>query len=56
MAFPVLWDGRGAAVRAFRAPATSYVVVLDAAGRVVYTGIGADQDIEMALALVARDL
>lgn len=50
----VLWDGNGAAVRAFQAPATSYVVVLDAQGRVAYTGIGPDQDIETALARVAR--
>ena len=42
----VLWDGKGAAVRAFHAPTTSYVVVLDAAGKVVYTGTGAEQDIE----------
>jgi thiol-disulfide isomerase/thioredoxin len=41
----VLWDGRGEAVRAFRAPTTSYVVILDAAGRVVYTGTGGDQDV-----------
>lgn len=40
----VLWDGNGAAVRAFQAPTTSYVVVLDAAGKVVYTGVGAEQD------------
>jgi len=50
----VLWDGDGAAVRAFQAPATSYVVLLDAQGRVVYTGVGPDQDLETALARVAR--
>lgn len=44
--FPVLWDGNGAAVRAFQAPGTSYVVMLDAKGKVVYTGYGGDQDIE----------
>jgi thiol-disulfide isomerase/thioredoxin len=44
----VLFDGRGRAARAFRAPSTSYIVALDAAGRVVYTGIGADQDIAAA--------
>jgi thiol-disulfide isomerase/thioredoxin len=44
----VLWDGRGAAVRAFQTPSTSYVVVLDAGGRVVYTGLGEDQDLEAA--------
>lgn len=42
----VLWDGKGAAVRAFEAPTTSYVVVLDASGKVVYTGVGEDQDVE----------
>jgi cytochrome c biogenesis protein CcmG/thiol:disulfide interchange protein DsbE len=49
MPFTFLWDAKGAAVRAFQAPATSYVAVLDARGRVVYTGIGEDQDIEAAL-------
>jgi len=50
----VLWDSNGAAVRAFQAPATSYVVVLDAQGRVAYTGIGPDQDLEAAVGRVAR--
>lgn len=45
MPFTVLWDGRGRATRAFEAPTTSYVVVLDADGKVVYTGTGGDQDI-----------
>jgi peroxiredoxin len=54
MPFTFLWDGNGAAVRAFRAPATSYVAVLDAKGRVVYTGIGSDQDIESALRKAVR--
>lgn len=49
MPFTLLWDARGAAVRAFQAPSTSYVAVLDAKGKVVYTGVGADQDIEAAL-------
>lgn len=49
MPFTFLWDGNGAAVRAFQAPSTSYVAVLDAKGRVVYTGVGADQDIDGAL-------
>jgi len=49
MPFTFLWDANGAAVRAFQAPATSYVAVLDAKGRVVYTGVGADQEIESAL-------
>jgi thiol-disulfide isomerase/thioredoxin len=49
MPFTFLWDGNGAAVRAFLAPSTSYVAVLDAKGKVVYTGVGADQDIDAAL-------
>ena len=47
----VLFDGAGRAVRAFRAPATSFVVALDARGRVVYTGVGPDQDLAGAAAL-----
>ncbi|MCK5650156.1 MAG: TlpA family protein disulfide reductase [Gemmatimonadetes bacterium] len=45
----MLWDGDGNAVRAFSAPSTSYVVVLDADGRVVYTGAGDSQDLVAAL-------
>jgi len=41
----VLFDARGAATRAYRAPTTSYVVLLDASGRVAYTGQGGDQDL-----------
>ena len=47
---PVLFDGRGRATRAFLAPSTSYIVALDAKGRVVYTGVGEDQDIAAAAA------
>lgn len=46
----VLFDARGRATRAFQAPTTSYIVVLDARGRVVYTGVGSDQDIAAAAA------
>ncbi|HXF96410.1 MAG TPA: TlpA disulfide reductase family protein [Gemmatimonadales bacterium] len=49
MPFTILWDGEGRAVRTFQAPTTSYVVVLDAAGKVVYTGAGAGQDVMAAL-------
>ena len=48
-AFPFLWDANGAAVRAFQAPSTSYIVVLDAQGKVVYTGLGDEQNIGAAL-------
>ena len=40
-----LYDKKGAAVRAYSAPTTSYVVIVDAAGRVAYTGTGGGQDL-----------
>jgi thiol-disulfide isomerase/thioredoxin len=43
------YDTEGKAAGAFDAPATSYVVILDKAGRVVYTGLGGKQDLESAL-------
>ena len=54
MPFRVLWDTNGNAVRAFQAPSTSYVVTVDAAGRVRYTGAGEDQDIEAAVRAALR--
>jgi hypothetical protein len=47
--FTYYYDYRGAAVRAFEAPATGVVFALDAGGRVVYAGAGADQDIDAAV-------
>jgi thiol-disulfide isomerase/thioredoxin len=44
-----LYDLDGKAAGAFDAPATSYVVVLDKSGKVVYTGLGGKQDLEAAL-------
>jgi thiol-disulfide isomerase/thioredoxin len=44
-----LFDRKGEASGAYDAPATSYVVVLDAAGKVVYTGLGGKQDLESAI-------
>ena len=48
--FTHLYDRRGDAVAAYDVPATSYVVVLDKAGKVVYTGLGGKQAIDAALA------
>ena len=50
--YPYLWDGQGAAVRAYKAPTTSVVVLLDADGKVVYTGVGPEQDLEAAVGKV----
>jgi len=43
------YDTQGKAAGAFDAPATSYVVVIDRTGRVVYTGLGGTQNLEAAL-------
>lgn len=45
----VLYDAKGAAVRAFQAPTTSYIAILDAQGKVRYTGVGEDQPLLDAL-------
>jgi thiol-disulfide isomerase/thioredoxin len=44
-----LYDRRGNATGAYDVPATSYIVVLDRAGKVVYTGLGGDQKLEAAV-------
>jgi thiol-disulfide isomerase/thioredoxin len=48
----VLWDARGDAVRAFEAPGTGFIVILDGDGRVAYKGTGADQNLDAALARI----
>jgi len=45
-----VFDANGSAAEGFDAPATSYVVILDRKGRVVYTGLGGKQDLDAALA------
>lgn len=56
LGYPHLYDARGEAVRAYKAATTSIVVLLDAQGRVVYTGVGDDQDLEAAVrALMAGE-
>lgn len=54
MPYPYLWDEDGRAVRAFQAPTTSFLVTLNRAGQVVYTGVGADQDLDLALTRATR--
>jgi thiol-disulfide isomerase/thioredoxin len=48
----MLWDTRGRFTRAFDAPGTGYVVILEGDGRVAYSGTGADQDLRAALARI----
>jgi thiol-disulfide isomerase/thioredoxin len=45
----VVFDATGAATDAYAAPATSYVVVVDRSGKIVYTGLGGDQKLEAAV-------
>jgi thiol-disulfide isomerase/thioredoxin len=43
--YPVLWDARGNAVRAYQAATTAIIVILDADGKVAYTGVGPRQSL-----------
>ena len=45
------FDVKGEATGAYDVPATSYVVVVDARGKVVYTGVGEDQGPKIEAAL-----
>lgn len=45
-----VFDRDSKAIQAFKVPHTSYVVVIDAARKVVYTGVGGEQDIAAAIA------
>lgn len=45
----ILYDKKGDVSANYDAPATSYVVVLDKTGKVVYTGVGGSQDVEAAV-------
>ena len=51
--FRTLYDAEGESTRAYAAPTTSYVVIVDRTGRVAYTGIGGDQEFLGALRRVA---
>jgi thiol-disulfide isomerase/thioredoxin len=45
----IVYDRDGHAVDAYDVPATSYVVVIDRGGKVVYTGLGGEQDLDAAV-------
>lgn len=50
----VLWDTRGRFTRAYDAPGTGYIVILDRQGKVAYTGTGADQNLQAELSRVLQ--
>ncbi len=47
--FRALYDEKGAGARAYDVPSTSFIVIVDAQGKVAYTGVGEDQDLISAL-------
>lgn len=51
--YVTLWDDTGASTRAFDVPTTSFIVIVDRAGIVRYAALGADQEIDAPLKLVA---
>ena len=53
--FRVLYDDQGTSIRAFQVPATSYVVIVDRAGKVAYTGTGGSQEFDAVLRKVVRN-
>lgn len=52
--FRALYDSSGVAARAYGPPATSWIMIADSDGRVVYTGLGGTQNLEPALRQVAQ--
>jgi thiol-disulfide isomerase/thioredoxin len=49
-----VYDTKGMATEVYDVPATSYVVLVDKTGKVVYTGVGGKQDLEKAILQVVR--
>jgi thiol-disulfide isomerase/thioredoxin len=49
---PVFYDTHGNASEAYEAPATSYIVAIDKTGKVRYTGVGGDQDLNAVIKAV----
>ncbi len=48
-AHEMLYDRNGDATTAYDVPATSYIVVIDKSGKIVYTGLGGDQNLDAAI-------
>ena len=53
--FRTLYDDEGASTRAYQVPATSYVVIVDRAGKVAYTGSGGTQNLDAPLRRVTKN-
>src|ERR687895_808871 len=49
-----VFDKDGMAVAVYKTPDTSYLVVIAGDGKVVYTGVGGDQNVDAAIANALR--
>ncbi len=52
--FKTLYDEEGVSTRAYQAPATSYVVIVDRLGKVAYTGSGGTQEFDGVLRRITQ--
>ena len=53
--FRTLYDEEGTSIRAYEAPATSYVVIVDRSGKVAYTGSGGAQEFDAVLRRITQN-
>jgi thiol-disulfide isomerase/thioredoxin len=53
--FRTLYDEEGTSTRAYQAPATSYVVIVDRSGKVAYTGSGGTQEFDGVLRRITQN-
>jgi thiol-disulfide isomerase/thioredoxin len=53
--FRTLYDEAGTSTRAYEAPATSYVVIVDRSGKIAYTGSGGTQDFDRVLRRITQN-
>jgi thiol-disulfide isomerase/thioredoxin len=53
--FKTLYDEEGTSTRAYEAPATSYVVIVDRSGKIAYTGSGGAQEFDGVLRRITQN-
>ena len=53
--FRTLYDEEGTSTRAYEAPATSYVVIVDRSGKIAYTGSGGTQEFDNVLRRITQN-
>jgi hypothetical protein len=50
----MLWDVNGKATGAYEVPATSYVIIVNKEGKIVYGGLGSNQKLDAAISKVLQ--